>query len=192
MPLAGPGTAPAQPLPAAARSLPPPGERRGGAGSGRIPVPSGGVRVLWGAAVMALVEVDRAFPRSLRGSINIARMLLAWGMFFCFLGARSGGMYTSLAGMEVVITTLFFLLYLLKLDKKMTWLFWPLADIFNSMIAALFLLVVCLFAVVGKTNKATLAGGVFGFILLILCVVDAVVFWKISFGGRRERNAPAK
>ncbi|NXD74078.1 CKLF factor, partial [Eolophus roseicapillus] len=104
--------------------------------------------------------VDSAFPRSLRGSIKIARMLLAWVMFFCFVGSRSRGMYTALAGMEVVITTLFFLLYLLKLDKRMTWLLWPLADIFNSVIAALFLLVVCLFAVVIKTNKATLAGGV--------------------------------
>ncbi|KAM4638276.1 chemokine-like factor [Amazona ochrocephala] len=141
---------------------------------------------------MALVEVDSTFPRSPRGSIKIVRMLLAWGMFLCFLIARSLGTYTALAGMELLISTLFFLLYLLKLDKKMTWLFWPLADILNSVIAALFLLVVCLFAVVIKSNKGTLAGGVFGFILLIVCVVDAVVFWKISFGGRRERNAPAK
>lgn len=29
--------------------------------------------------------------------------------------------------MEALITLLFFLLYLLKLDKKLTWLFWPLA-----------------------------------------------------------------
>ncbi|NXK81989.1 CKLF factor, partial [Amazona guildingii] len=122
----------------------------------------------------------------------VSLQLLAWGMFLCFLIARSLGAYTALAGMELLISTLFFLLYLLKLDKKMTWLFWPLADILNSVIAALFLLVVCLFAVVIKSNKGTLAGGVFGFILLIVCVVDAVVFWKISFGGRRERNAPAK
>ncbi|KFQ45515.1 Chemokine-like factor, partial [Nestor notabilis] len=118
--------------------------------------------------------------------------LVAWVMFFCFLGSHSHGTYTALAGMEVVITTLFFLLYLLKLDMKMKWLGWLFQDIFNSVIAALFLLVVCLFAVVIKTNNGTLAGGVFGFILLTLCVVDAVVFWKISFGGRRERNAPAK
>lgn len=29
--------------------------------------------------------------------------------------------------MEALVTLLFFLLYLLKLDKKLTWLFWPLA-----------------------------------------------------------------
>lgn len=37
---------------------------------------------------------------------------------------------------------------------------WLFQDIFNSVIAALFLLVVCLFAVIIKTNNGTLAGGV--------------------------------
>uniref|UniRef100_A0A8B9SCL7 Chemokine like factor n=1 Tax=Apteryx owenii TaxID=8824 RepID=A0A8B9SCL7_APTOW len=95
--------------------------------------------------------------------------------------------------MEVVITLLFFLLYLLKLDKKMKWLFWPLADIFNSVIAAVFLLAVCLFAIIIKTNYGTLVGGVFGLVLLVLCVVDAVVlFQKISLSGPRGRNSPTR
>ncbi|NXG75675.1 CKLF factor, partial [Baryphthengus martii] len=114
--------------------------------------------------------------------------LVALVTFLCFVASRSRGAYTALAGMEVVITALFFLLYLLKLDKKLSWLFWPLADIFNSVIAALFLLIVCLFAVI-KTDNGTLAGGVFGLVLLVLCVVDAVLlFRKISFDGPRERN----
>ncbi|NXS50179.1 CKLF factor, partial [Balaeniceps rex] len=119
--------------------------------------------------------------------------LVAFVAFLCFAASRSHGAYTALAGMEVAITALFVLLYLLKLDKRMSWLFWPLADIFNSVIAALFLLVVCLFAVISKTNNGTLAGGVFGLLLLVLCVVDAVlVFQKISLDGPRERNAHAK
>ncbi|KFV41262.1 Chemokine-like factor, partial [Tyto alba] len=85
------------------------------------------------------------------------------------------------------------LLYLLRLDARMSWLFWPLADIFNSIIAALFLLVVCLFAIIIRTNNGTLAGGVFGLVLLVLCIVDAVVlFRKISLDRPRQRNTPAK
>ncbi|NXH19286.1 CKLF factor, partial [Bucco capensis] len=104
--------------------------------------------------------VDSSYPRSPRGAVKIARGLVALVMFLCFVISQSRGAYTALAGMEVVITTLFILLYLLKLDKRLNWLFWPLADIFNSMIAVLFLLIVCLFAVIIKTNKGTLAGGV--------------------------------
>ncbi|NXD79127.1 CKLF factor, partial [Halcyon senegalensis] len=137
--------------------------------------------------------VDSGFPRSPRGAVKIARALVALVTFLCFLGSRSRGAYTALAAMEVVITALFFLLYLLKLDKKLSWLFWPLADIFNSVIAALFLLIVCLFAVIIKTNKGTLAGGVLGLVLLALCVADAVLLLrKISLDRPRERTTPAK
>ncbi|NXQ93748.1 CKLF factor, partial [Sagittarius serpentarius] len=133
--------------------------------------------------------VDGSFPRSPRGAVKIARVLVAFVTFLCFVASRSGGAFTALALMETVITALFFLLYLLKLDKKMRWLFWPLADIFNSVIAALFLLIVCLFAIIIKTNNGTLAGGVFGLVLLVLCVVDAVLlFQKISLDGPRGRN----
>ncbi|NXU20585.1 CKLF factor, partial [Pardalotus punctatus] len=70
---------------------------------------------------------------------------------------------------------------------------WLFQDIINSVIAALFLLIVCLFAVIIKTNKGTLAGGVLGLILLVLCLVDAfLLFKKIGLGKARGRSAPAK
>ncbi|XP_048814461.1 chemokine-like factor [Lagopus muta] len=137
--------------------------------------------------------MDAAFPRSVRGALKLARLAVAVAAFVCFVASRSHEAYTALAVMEALVTLLFFLLYLLKLDKKLTWLFWPLADIFNSVVAALFLLIVGLFAVIIKTNHGTLAGGVLGLVLLVLCVVDAVVlFQKISISRPRERNTPAK
>ncbi|NXV16648.1 CKLF factor, partial [Cepphus grylle] len=137
--------------------------------------------------------VDSGFPRSPRGALKLARALVAAVAFLCFVASRAPGACTALAVMEAAITVLFFLLYLLRLDQKLSWLFWPLADVFNSVIAALFLLVVCLFAVIVKTNNGTLAGGVFGLVLLVLCVVDAVIlFRKISIDGPRGTNTPAK
>ncbi|NWI92633.1 CKLF factor, partial [Pitta sordida] len=137
--------------------------------------------------------VDRAFPRSPRGVLKISRVLLALVAFLCFVASSAHEAYMALAGLETGITLLFLLLYLLRLDAKMRWLFWPLADIFNSVVSALFLLVVCLFAVTVKSNKGTLAGGVIGLILLVLCVVDTGLLWKkISLGRPRGRNAPAK
>ncbi|NWX25199.1 CKLF factor, partial [Notiomystis cincta] len=70
---------------------------------------------------------------------------------------------------------------------------WLFQDVLNSVIAALFLLVVCLFAIIIKTNKGTLAGGVLGLILLVLCLVDAALLCKkISLDKARGRSAPAK
>ncbi|NWR64624.1 CKLF factor, partial [Bucorvus abyssinicus] len=137
--------------------------------------------------------MDSGFPRSPRGAVKIARALVALVTFLCFVASGSRGAYTALAAMETVITALFFLLYLLKLDKKLSSLFWPLADLFNSVIAALFLLIVCLFAVLIKTNNGTLAGGVLGLVLLVLCLVDAVLLFRmISFAKPRGRDTPAK
>ncbi|NWI65390.1 CKLF factor, partial [Todus mexicanus] len=123
--------------------------------------------------------------------LPLSEQVLALATFLCFLVSRARGAYSALAAMEMGITMLFFLLYLLQLDRKMSWLFWPLADVFNSVIASLFLLVVCLLAVAMKTNDGILAGGVLGFILLALCVVDAIVLYrKISFERPREENTP--
>ncbi|NXU61241.1 CKLF factor, partial [Horornis vulcanius] len=162
--------------------------------------------------------VDRAFPRSARGALKIARtvrpgaalepaarpgpaltpalpvpQLVALVALICFLASGAHQAYTALAGMETVITVLFLLLYLLRLDTRMRCLFWPLADVINSVIAALFLLVVALFAIIIKTNKGTLAGGVLGLILLVLCLVDVVLLCKkISLDKARGRSVPAK
>ncbi|NWI73325.1 CKLF factor, partial [Dryoscopus gambensis] len=119
--------------------------------------------------------------------------LVALTTLLCFVAANAHEAYVALAGMETVITFLFLLLYLLRLDARLRCLFWPLADIFNSAMAALFLLVVSLFAIIMRTNKGTLAGGVLGLILLALCLTDAVVLCKkISLDKGRGRSAPAK
>ncbi|KAM7011166.1 chemokine-like factor [Passerculus sandwichensis] len=137
--------------------------------------------------------VDRAFPRTPRGALKISRTLVALAAFICFAVSGAHGAYTALAGMEMVITLLFLLLYLLRVDARMRFLLWPLADVFNSVIAALFLLVVALFAIIIKTNKGTLAGGVLGLILLVLCIVDAVLLCKkIRLDRGRGRSAPPK
>ncbi|NWX67279.1 CKLF factor, partial [Promerops cafer] len=71
--------------------------------------------------------VDRAFPRSARGALKIARTLVALATLLCFVASGAHEAYAALAGMETVITVLFLLLYLLRLDARMRCLFWPLA-----------------------------------------------------------------
>ncbi|NWW04434.1 CKLF factor, partial [Oreocharis arfaki] len=137
--------------------------------------------------------VDRAYPRSVQGLLKIARTMVALATLLCFVASKAHEAYVALAGMETVITVLFLLLYLLRLDARMRCLFWPLADIFNSVIAALSLLVVCLFAIINRSNKGTLAGGVLGLVLLVLCLVDAILLCKkMSLAKARGRSAPAK
>ncbi|XP_063168794.1 chemokine-like factor [Candoia aspera] len=131
---------------------------------------------------MAKVEVDREFPRSVGGILKAARMILAFMATITFALRRSHEAFLALVIMELVITFLFYLLYLLKLHNKLKFMFWPLADAFNSLVAALFLLIVGLCATLIKTIKETLIGGVFCLLLCILCITDAaLILKKVSF-----------
>ncbi|XP_014377520.1 chemokine-like factor [Alligator sinensis] len=91
--------------------------------------------------------------------------------------------------MDFIITLLFFLLYLLKFDRKIKFLFCPLVDVFNSLIAALFFLIVGLFAIITKSNVGTLVGGIFVILSFFLCIADSIfLFKKITFNQPRGRT----
>ncbi|XP_032086765.1 chemokine-like factor [Thamnophis elegans] len=127
-------------------------------------------------------KVDRQFPRSVSGILKAARMVVAFMAIITFVVKRSHEAFLALVIMELVITFLFYLLYLLKLDVKLKFMFWPLADAFNSLVAALFLIIVGLCATIIKTNKQTLIGGIFCLILCGLCIADAtLILKKVNF-----------
>ncbi|XP_053126998.1 chemokine-like factor [Hemicordylus capensis] len=124
------------------------------------------------------LEVDRGYLRSPNGGLKMGRMAFALCALISFAVRRSHEAFLTLAIMELVISFLFFVLYLLSLNKKMTFFFWPLADAFNSLVAALFLLIVGLCATIMKTILETLVGGVFCLLLFVLCVIDAALILK--------------
>ncbi|NWR72173.1 CKLF factor, partial [Centropus unirufus] len=125
--------------------------------------------------------------------LSVSPQVAAVALLLCFAVSRAPGACTALAAFEAAATALLLLLYLLRLDKALPWLCWPLADLCNSVVAALFLLVLCLFAIITRSNRGTLAGGVIGLILIVLCIVDAVLLFKmISFNRPRGSNTPAK
>nr|XP_056718333.1 chemokine-like factor [Euleptes europaea] len=141
---------------------------------------------------MAKLEVNVAFVRSPRGGLKIGRMVLAFMAFVSFAAVRGHEAFITLGIMEFVITALFFLLYLLGLQKKWNFFFWPLADAFDSLVAALFLIIVGLCATVIKTNTGTLVGGVFCLLLFVLCIADAVILLKTISFNKDARNVTRK
>ncbi|XP_056135185.1 chemokine-like factor [Lampris incognitus] len=132
------------------------------------------------------VEVDAAFLKSIRGLLKVAEMVTLLVSFFCFISA-SRPKYTATAGLEFLITGFLLCLYLFKLNKKLPCCFWPLIDVFNSVFAAAFGLVMSLIAVFTYTHKSSLGGGVVGIITAVLfCVDGCTLFKRITFN--RPRN----
>lgn len=133
------------------------------------------------------MELDVSFLKTLRGGLKSAELVSVCIALICFAVSSSVGTYLMVPAVETVITLFFLLIYLLKLNKAIKMFFWPLIDIFNAVISAILLLVVCIIAVIGHDNGGTVAGGVFGFIVTVLLCVDAYLLCRsVTF------NKPAK
>uniref|UniRef100_A0A8C3UUF6 Uncharacterized protein n=1 Tax=Catharus ustulatus TaxID=91951 RepID=A0A8C3UUF6_CATUS len=126
---------------------------------------------------MARLEVDRAFLRSPRGSLKISRTVRPGAALGPAGKARAGAdprpllsrkmlflpsdHWVSVSShMDIAVTVFMAMQPFLTIPSVLGTLHVLLQDVLNSVIAALFLLVVSLFAIIIKTNKGTLAGGV--------------------------------
>ncbi|XP_022623566.1 proteolipid protein 2-like [Seriola dumerili] len=132
------------------------------------------------------MDVDTAFLKSKRGILKTAEMATLFVAFVCFtVGSRPN--YIAATVLEFLITTLLLLLYMLKLNKRLTFFFWPLVDLFNSVFAAVYFVVLSLMAVITYTFTGTLVGGIVGFIsAALLCMDSYTLFRDITFNRPRS------
>ncbi|KAK1163547.1 chemokine-like factor [Acipenser oxyrinchus oxyrinchus] len=138
------------------------------------------------------MEIDKAFLKSVKGALKIAEMVTNFIAFICFVTVSGTASYVAATWMEIVISFLFFLLYLLKLNKKLTVFFWPLIDIFNSVFAAVFMFIISIIAVSTYTVKGTLVGGIIGLIATGIWCMDAyLLFKKVTFNKPRSSDSAA-
>ncbi|KAG7482597.1 hypothetical protein JOB18_025489 [Solea senegalensis] len=133
-----------------------------------------------------IMDVDVAFLKSTRAMLKAAEMTSLFVAFVCFTVASSPRLITATV-LEFLVTLLLYLLYLLKLNKRLTFFFWPFVDMFNSVFAAVYLTVLSLMALTTYTVTGTLAGGIVGFMAVVLFCADTyLLFTKITFNNPRH------
>ncbi|XP_060041389.1 chemokine-like factor isoform X3 [Erinaceus europaeus] len=77
-----------------------------------------------------------------------------------FILAQAPEPYIVITGFEVTVILFFILLYMLRLDRLMNCLFWPLLDIINSMVTAVFMIIVSVLALIPETTFFIVLGGI--------------------------------
>ncbi|XP_039980800.1 proteolipid protein 2 [Xiphias gladius] len=133
------------------------------------------------------MDADTAFLKSKRGILKVAEMVTLFVAFVCF-AVGSGPKYIAATVLEFLITSLLLLLYLLKLNKRLTFFFWPLIDVFNSVFAAVYFIVLSLMALTTYAFTGTMVGGIVGLMSAgLLCMDSYTVFKSITFN--KPRNA---
>nr|XP_046245823.1 chemokine-like factor [Scatophagus argus] len=131
------------------------------------------------------MDVDTAFFKSKRGILKVAELVTLLVAFVCFTVAYTPK-YIAAMGLEFLITLFLVLLYALKVNKMVTFFFWPLIDGFNSVFAAVYFAVLSLMALTRHSVAGAVAGGVFGILTTgLLCVDTFMLFRNVTFNSRR-------
>ncbi|KAF6077043.1 chemokine like factor [Phyllostomus discolor] len=110
----------------------------------------------------------RPFCFSVKGHVKILRLVRAscvavtvTSMTF-FIISQAPEPYIVITGFEVTVMFFFILLYMLRLDRLMDCMFWPLLDIINSLVTAIFMMIISVLALLPETTTYILLGGVSG------------------------------
>ncbi|KAJ1072882.1 hypothetical protein K5549_012108 [Capra hircus] len=121
---------------------------------------------------------SRPFCCSVKGHVKLLRLALAVTSMTFFILAQAPEPYIVVTGFEVTSTFFFILLYILRLDRLIRCLFWPLLDIINSVVAAVFMIVVSVLALIPETTIYTVLGGVFGLAASVFSIADGALIYR--------------
>ncbi|XP_070824645.1 chemokine-like factor [Chaetodon trifascialis] len=134
------------------------------------------------------VDVNTTFLKSKRGILKVAELVTLLVAFVCFTVA-SRPTYIAATALEFLITLLLVLLYALRLNKRLTFFIWPLIDVFNSVFAAAYFIILSLMAVSTYAVTGTLVGGIVGLMSAgLLCVDSYTLFKNITFNKSRSET----
>uniref|UniRef100_A0A1A7YHB5 CKLF-CMTM1 readthrough n=1 Tax=Iconisemion striatum TaxID=60296 RepID=A0A1A7YHB5_9TELE len=133
------------------------------------------------------VDVDTGFLKSRRGMVKVAEMGTLFVAFICFAVAAAPT-YIAVTLLEFLITLLLLLLYFLKLNKRVTFFFWPLVDVFNSVFAAIYLTIMSLIALTFSNIPVMLAGGVLCLVSVVLLCAEIYTLFKIITFNKPRRE----
>nr|XP_045047916.2 chemokine-like factor [Desmodus rotundus] len=95
-----------------------------------------------------------------------------------FIISQAPEPYIVVAGFEVTVIFFFIILYILRLDRLIDCIFWPLLDIINSLVTAVFMMIVSVLALLPETTTFTLLGGVFGLLTVASSIADGVLIYR--------------
>ncbi|CAK6436655.1 unnamed protein product [Pipistrellus nathusii] len=120
----------------------------------------------------------RPFCCSVKGCVKLLRLALTGTSMTFFILSQAPEPYIVITGFEVTITFAFIVLYMIRLDRRVTFLFWPLLDIINSLVAAMFMIIIAVLALIPETTLFTVLGGVFCLLAVVCCLADAALIYR--------------
>nr|XP_055024778.1 proteolipid protein 2b isoform X1 [Misgurnus anguillicaudatus] len=136
------------------------------------------------------LERLKSYVRTRKGTILAAEILISFIIIICYAASMYGG-YSAVAICEMVFAIVFFVIFMMELDKSIQVVNWLWSDLFRAGIGALLYLITSLICVIGGAGDgARIAGGVFGLLAGILFAYDTyTIFLEVK--SNRQHTAAA-
>ncbi|XP_057213512.1 proteolipid protein 2b isoform X1 [Triplophysa rosa] len=136
------------------------------------------------------LEKLKSYVRTRKGTILAAEILISFIIIICYAASMYGG-YSAVAICEMVFAIIFFIIFMMELDKQIQVVNWPWSDLFRAGIGALLYLITSLICVIGGAGDgARIAGGVFGLLAGILFGYDTYTIFMEVKSNRQHTAAP--
>lgn len=136
------------------------------------------------------LEKLKSYVRTRKGTILAAEILISFIIIICYAASLYGG-FSAVAICEMVFAIIFFIIFMMELDKQIQVVNWLWSDLFRAGIGALLYLITSLICVIGGAGDgARIAGGVFGLLAGILFGYDTYTIFMEIKSMRQHTAAP--
>lgn len=134
------------------------------------------------------VDKLKTYVKTQKGTILAAEILLSFIIIICYAASVYTG-YSALAICEMIIAIIFFVVFMMELDKQFSMVNWLWSDFFRAIIGAVLYIITSLVCVIGGAGDgARIAGGVFGLIAGLLFAYDTYTIY-LNIKSSRQHTA---
>lgn len=136
----------------------------------------------------SFVEKLKSYVKTQKGTILAAEILLSFIIIICYAASVYTG-YSALAICEMILAIIFFVIFMMEMDKQFTMVNWLWSDFFRAIIGAALYIITSLICVIGGAGDgARIAGGVFGLIAGLLFAYDTYTIY-LQIKSTRQHTA---
>lgn len=138
------------------------------------------------------LEKLKSYVRTRKGTILAVEILLSFIILICYAASHISG-YSGIAICELVFCVVFFIVFMMELDKQLKVIHWVWSDLIRAVIGCLLYLITSLICVInGAGDGARIAGGVFGLFAAVLFGYDAyLTYLELKSSGAQSTTSNA-
>uniref|UniRef100_A0A8C8IDT5 Proteolipid protein 2 n=1 Tax=Oncorhynchus tshawytscha TaxID=74940 RepID=A0A8C8IDT5_ONCTS len=136
------------------------------------------------------LEKSKCYVKTRKGTILAAEILISLIILICYAASFNGG-YSAVAICEMVFAIIFFVVFMMEMDKTIQAVNWVWSDLFRTAIgAALYTITSLVCMLRGTGDDALIAGAVFGLLAGILFAYDVYTIILVIKSNKQDTAAP--